>query len=306
MYKKIRTLAAKVEATPGTAEALTATEGTFRAYNVMIQPSPVPEKREAYRQFGNKASIPAAMLGTATFRTDLTHSGSAVPDWAAFLPACGYVESTGVFTPRTEPPGTNVKTMTIGAFFGSNAASSAVFKSIAGASGTFTLVFPAGRPAYIDWTFTGIWQPVTNVSIIVPTYSTDAVLLAKGMTTTFNSVTFCAEQISFEAGNVLEPVFCQTSAVGYKYVGISNREPMVKSNPESALIATQDRHAPLLAAAEAALSLAIGSAITIAAPKAQIVNNQEGDRAGAVIDQLDYQINQNVNAIDEDVSITFS
>jgi hypothetical protein len=306
VYKKIRTLAAKIETTPGTLETLTATEGTYRAYNVMLQPLPTPEKREAYRQFGNIASIPTGMLGVATFRTDLTHDGTTVPDWATLLPACGYVNAAGVFTPRTEPPGSNVKTITIGMWSGSNASGAAQYRRIAGASGTFTINFPSSRSAYIDWTFTGIWQAPTNASIITPTYSTAPVLVAKGMTTSFNSVTFCAEMITFNAGNTVEPIFCQDSAIGYKFVAISNREPMITANPETVINSTQDRYAPLLTPTEQVLSIAIGSAITINAPKAQIVNNQEGDRTGLVIDQLDFQLNQNANAVDEDVSLTFS
>jgi phosphatidylglycerophosphatase A len=80
----------------------------------------------------------------------------------------------------------------------------------------------------------------------------------------------------------------------------------VTSNPESVLVATQDRYAPLLTATEQALSLAIGSAITITATKAQIVNNQEGDREKVVIDELSWQCNKNGTNLDQDVSIVFS
>lgn len=300
LLKRVRVLAAKVEATVGTAESLTNAEGVFNAYNVMIQPGITFEQREAQGQFGTLSAVPGARMGTATFRTDLGYDGSTVPTWASvLLPACGYVNSTGTFTPRSEAPGSNVKTLTIGCYLNGK------FKSLAGAMGTFNLVFPTGRMAYIDWTFTGVWQAPTDTSIIAPTYPTHPTLRAANMTTTFDSVSFCSEQITFDAGNEISMIQCQTGN-GFKNALVHNRAPRFTSNPESVLVATQDRYASLLSSVEASLSLAIGNAITISAPKAQIVNLQEGDREGVVIDEVEWQANKNGTGIDQDVSIVFS
>ena len=299
LMKRIRTLAAKIETTIGTAESLAASEGAFNAYNLMIQAEPTPEQREAQGQFGVLSAIPGALAGTATFRTDLGYDGTAVPSWATvLLPACGYVNATGTFTPRSEAPGSNVKTLTIGSF------QNGMLKSLLGAVGNFTLVFPTGRMAYIDWTFRGVYVQPTDTAIIAPTYPTHATLRAANMTTTFNSVSFCSENITFNSGNEISMIQCQTGN-GFKNAIITDRLPTVTSNPESVLIATQDRYAPLLTATEQALSLAIGSAITITIPKAQIVNNQEGDREKVVIDDLSWQCNKNTT-LDTDVSIVFS
>lgn len=300
LMKRLRVLAAKVETTVGTAESLTSSEGAFNAYNVMIQPEPAFEQREAQGQFGVLSAIPGALSAVATFRTDLGYDGTNVPSWASvLLPGCGYVNSAGTFTPRSEAPGTNVKTLTIGCYL------NGVYKSIAGAVGNFTLVFPTGRMAYIDWEFRGVWVQPTDTAIIAPTYPTHATLRAASMTTTFNSVTFCAENITFNSGNEISIIQCQTGN-GFRNGIITDRLPTVTSNPESVLIATQDRFAPLLTATEQALSLAIGSAITITATKAQIVNNQEGDREKIVIDELSWQCNKNGTNLDQDVSIVFS
>lgn len=300
LLKRVRTLAAKVEATVGTAEALTGSEGAFNAYNVMIQPTITFEQREAQGQFGTLSAVPGARGGTATFRTDLGYDGTTVPSWATVLfPACGYVNNAGTFTPRSEAPGTNVKTLTIGCYLNGK------FKSIAGAMGTFNLVFPTGRMAYIDWTFTGVWQAPTDTAIIAPTYPTHPTLRAANMTTTYNSVSFCSEQITFDSGNLITLIQCQTGN-GFRNALVYDRAPRFTSNPESVLVATQDRYESLLSSTEAALSLAIGSAITISAPAAQIVNAQEGDREGVVIDELEWQANKNGTNLDQDVSLVFS
>ncbi len=301
MLKRIRTLAAKVETTIGTPISLSGTDGAFNAYNLMCQANIPVEQREASGSFNRLSSIPGARSGTMSFRTDLSHDGSTVPGWATtLLPACGWVNAAGTFTPRSEAPGSNVKTLTLGAYV------DGVFKSIAGAVGTFNMVFPSGRMAYIDWTFTGVWQAPTDVAIIAPTYPTEAVLKASSMTTTWDSVAFCFEQLALDAGNEVILRECSTSASGYVSAMIVDRVPKITANPESVLVATQDRFGQWLAGTEAALSIALGSAITISAPKAQVVNLQEGDRNKLVIDEIEWQANKNGATADQEVSIVFS
>ena len=58
LLKRRRVLAAKVEATSGTAETLTSAEGAFNAYDVMIQPEIDKEPREIQGSFGSLAAVP--------------------------------------------------------------------------------------------------------------------------------------------------------------------------------------------------------------------------------------------------------
>lgn len=301
LLKKIRTLAAKVETTIGTAESLSGTDGVFNAFDLMIQPNVPMGEREASGSFNRLSSVPGPRTGTATFKTNVEFNGTDIPQWATtLLPGCGWVNSTGTFTPRSEAPGSNVKTLTIGGYI------NGVFKSIAGATGTFKFVFPSGRTAYIEWTFTGVWQAVTDTAIISPTYPTDSPLRAGSMTTTFDSVAFCFENLSIDAGNQVVMRECSTSASGYISSMIVDRVPKIMANPESVLVATQDRYGKLLAGTEASLSIAIGSAITFTAPKAQVVNIQEGDRNKFVIDDIEWQCNKNGSTADQELSIAFS
>lgn len=301
LLKKIRTLAAKVETTIGTAESLTGAEGVFNAYNVMIQATIPVEERESQGNFGRIGGVPGARTGVATFRTDLGYDGTTVPNWATvLLPACGWVNATGTFTPRSEAPGSNVKTLTIGCFM------NGVYKKISGAVGTFNMVFPSGRRAYIDWTFTGILNAPTDTAMISPTYPTDTPLRAGSMTTTYDSVAFCFESLSIDAGNQVVMRECSTNVSGYASGIITDRYPKITANPESVLVATQDRFGQWLAGSEASLSIAIGSAITITAPKAQVINLQEGDRNRVVIDEIEWAANKNGTTADQELSIVFS
>lgn len=305
LLKRKRVLAAKIETTSGTAIALTGTDASYNAYDIMIQPEIEFIDREGQGSFGHLPSVPGGYKGKATFKTDVSWDGTLTePAWAdAFLPACGLVKTGQVFTPRSEAPGSNVKTLTIGCYV------DGIFKSICGAAGTFKLVCPTGKMAYIEWEFTGVWVPPTDVAIISPTYPTASALRYANSTTTWNSVALCLENITLDIGNEVIMREC-AAANGYEAALITNRKIKITGNPETKLVATQDRYGQLLAMTEGILTWDIDgpttSVLTIAAPKAQLVKNQEGDRNKMVVDDLEWQANQNASTIDTELSITFT
>ena len=118
MLRRKRVLAAKIESTIGTAETLAAADAAMNIYNPIIQATIDMEARQGQGGFGMFSSVPGGRIGVATFRTYLEWDGTVTePSWAdTFLPACGYVKTGQVYTPRTEAPGTNVKTLTIGVY----------------------------------------------------------------------------------------------------------------------------------------------------------------------------------------------
>lgn len=89
-----------------------------------------------------------------------------------------------------------------------------------------------------------------------------------------------------------------------------DRNPKITTDPLSVFVGTQDRYGNFFAGTEAAFSLSIAapssSAITLAAPKAQIIRIAEGDRGMMAMDDMELQCNKNVDAIDQEFSITFS
>lgn len=306
LLKRKRVMAAKVETTIGTAESLTASEGAFNAYNVMIQPTIEVEEREGQGGFGYLPGSPGARQGVATFRTDLGWDGtSTMPTWASvLLPACGFVETSQVYTPRSEAPGSNVKTLTIGCYI------DGVLKRIAGAVGTFQLVLPTGRMGYIDWTFTGVWQAPTDASIIAPTYPTASPIRFASATATYDGVAQRVEQVTIDAGNEVVMREDPTTAAGYISALITNRKPIISAAPESQLVATDDTYGDWIAAAQAEWEIELdgpnGSTITISAPKAQIQNAQEGDRNRMVTNDIEWFCGKNGATHDEELSITFA
>lgn len=304
--KRKRVLAAKIEATIGTAEALTAAEAAMNIYNPMIQCNTEMEQREGQGGFGYFSSTPAGRVGVATFRTYLEWDGTATePTWAdTFLPAAGWVKSGQVYTPRSEAPGSNVKTLTIGLY------EDGLFKSIAGAMGTGVVNLPTGKQAYIDWTFTGVWQEPTDVAILAPTYPTAKPLRFAGGLAEWNDVNLCTEMVTVDLGNTVIMRECPTTEAGFLSAFITNRQPKISLNPEAVTVAAQDRWGAWLAQTEYALELDLGgpgnSVLSFDAPKAQIINNQEADRNGMVTDEIEMQCNKNGATHDQELSITFT
>ena len=284
-------------------------------YNTVIQPTVDMEAREGQGGFGYLTSVAGSRSGKATFRTYLEWDGSETePAWAeTFFPACGWVKSGQVYTPRSEAPGSNVKTLTIGAYQ-HDGATGTVFKSIAGAMGTFRVTLPTGKAGYIDWEFTGVWQPPSNTTMITPTYPTDLPLRFGGGLAEWNDVNLCTSSVVIDAGNEVILRECPTKTAGYISALITNRQPKVTADPEASTIAAQNRWAAWLAMTEYALELDVAgptgtssdAVLAFDAPKAQINNNQEGNRGRLVTEQLEFLCNKNGATHDQELSITFT
>lgn len=307
LYKRRRTLAAKVEATPGTAESLTAAEGVFNAYDLMYQPSISFDDREGSGSFNYLTAQPQAQSATITFKTDLAWDGTSTEPtiFSVLMPACGWTESTNVWKPRSEPPGTNVKTLTMGVYV------DGVLKTIKGASGSWVMTLTTGQMITIEWTFTGLYVEPSDVAIIAPTYPTDAPLrFASAAACTFNSVKLLVQQITINSGNEVVLLEDATQASGYSYACITNRKPTITANPESVLVATQNRHNiwtnSLAYAIQVTLDGPSSSTLGITAPKAQLINVQESDRNRVVTDELEFLCTKNGATQNEELYFTFT
>jgi hypothetical protein len=306
LLKRKRVLAAKTETTIGTAESLSGTNAGFNAYDIMVQTETEFDTREAEGAFALRPSVPQGYKGKATFKIDAGWDGtSTVPAWAdTFLPACGWVKSGSVFTPRTEAPGSNVKTLTIAAYI------DGMRKLLSGCVGTFKLNCPSGKAAFFEFEFIGIWSTPTDVSILAPTYATALPLRFANSSTQWNSADLQLESLVLDSGNEMTLRQSAVATSGFIAGIITNRLVKVTGNPEAKLVATQDRYGALLAMTEGALTWDLdgptNSKITVAAPKAQIVAAQEGDRNKLVTDELEWQCNRNGSTADQEASITFT
>lgn len=305
LLRRKAVFAAKVETTVGTAESLTGAEGVYNARDFEIQPSISMTRREGQGGFNYLTSIPEGMMGTCKIVHDITYNGTDIPSWASvLLPACGWVDAAGTFSPKSEAPGSNVKTLTIGHYKDGKR------QLLSGAMGTFKIVCPTGKLAYIEFTFTGKYSSnETDTAIIAPTYPTVAPLRFAAGALTWNSVALCTSNVEIDAGNsvIMRECVNASDRSGYISALVTNRAPVITADPESVLVATQDRDSLWLTPTAQAMVIQIGttgSSVTINAPKAQLENKQQGNRNDMLTDDLTWLATANTT-VDTELTIVF-
>jgi hypothetical protein len=308
LLRRRSVFAAKVETTVGTAESLTTAEGVYNGMDFKIQPSVAMTRREGQGGFNYLPSVPEGMMGTCTVKMECAWDGAALPAWASvLLPACGWVETSQVFSPVTAGPGTSgVKTITIGHYKDGKRS------LLSGAMGTFKIVCPTGKIAYFEFTFTGKYSTnETDTTLLAPTYPTSLPLRFAQGALTFNSVALCTASVEVDAGNSVQMRECVNASdrSGYISAIVTDRAPIITADPESVLVATQDREALWLESSAQAFSMQIGATgsgvIVVAAPKAQLENKQDEERNGIMTDALTWLCTKG-SAADTELTITFT
>ena len=306
LLRRRAVFAAKTETTVGTAETITASEGAYNARDFSIQPTVAVTRREGQGGFNYLAGIPEGMMGTCSIVHDLSYDGTTIPTWASvLLPACGWVDTAGTFSPVSSGPGANgVKTLTIAHYKDGKRS------LLSGAMGTFKISCPTGKVAFITFTFTGKYSSnETDTAIIAPTYPTTLPMRFSPGVLTWNSVDLCTSNVEVDAGNSVIMRECVDVAdrSGYKSAIVTNRAPVITADPESELVATQDRDAKWLTSTPEAFSMRVGvsaASIVIAAPKAQLENKQQGNRSDMMTDDVTWLATKG-SAADTELTIAF-
>jgi hypothetical protein len=304
LLRKRRVLAAKIEATPGDAETLAAADGAFNVFDPQINPSIEFAERPGQGVFSPLPGTLGARGGQITFTTEI-YSGATTPPWAStLLPACGFIETTGVFAPVSKPPGPDgVKTLTLGLYEDGR------LKVLRGCMGTFVITFPAGRKPTIAWTYTGLWVDPTDATLIAPTYPTESPLRFASAALTIGGVTPKIEQMTIDAGNTVVLREDANDASGYATALVTDRRIVGSINPEAQKISADDVYGDWLSRAQKALAMTLGgdnNQIKFAAPKLQFTNVQDADRNGMIVDQIDFQLCRDDAAGDDELTIDFS
>jgi hypothetical protein len=309
LLRRRSVFAAKTEDTIGTAETLAGTDGVFNARDFLVTPAIPIERREGQGGFNHVKGVPGPMQGTCVITHDLQYNGTDIPTWASvLLPACGWVESGGLFSPISRGPGGAglPKTLTIGHYFDGK------LRRLSGAMGTFVINMPTGQPATIVFTFTGkYFENESDATLIAPTYPTPPSLRFANGSITWASVALCTASVTIDAGNQVIMRECANASdrTGFRSALITNRIPIITADPESVLVATQNREAQWVDMTTGALTLVINgtgnSNITISAPAAQIENNQPGNRNDMITDQLTWLATRGTNP-DEELTIDFN
>lgn len=295
-----RVLAAKAEATPGTAESLTATEGVFNVYDMEFNSDMQRVDRDGQSALSRLPAVPGQRPATMSFGVDLyADAVGAVPDWATvFLTACGMAETTKVFSPETG----STDTVTIGAY------TDGLLKLVVGAMGTFTIDLTSGEHGRINFEFTGKYGGTTDVALITPTYPTIIPPRFGGGVLTLGSYTPRISTAQIVQNNTVTNRMDATDVTGILAAEITDRDYTMTMDPEADTVAAFDAYGNQIAGTEVAFTAVIGATnnqVTLAAPKSQIVTNTDGDRDGLLTHDNEFKLNRSAAAGDDEFTITF-
>jgi hypothetical protein len=240
LLSRRKVLTAKVEATSGTLETLTAAEGVFNVFDFDMQPAISMTDRPSQATFTNLPATPESYGATVSFKLHTYGTGTGgIPAWASvFLPGCGWTAALQVFSPKSETPGSNVKTLSIGMYI------DGLYKKLRGCAGSFKIIGEAGKAGVIDFTFSGVWQPVTSTALVTPTYPTALPMRVANSTMTWGAWSPIFSKFEVDAGNevYLRPSQASTGSDGSGLAAacIVNRKVVGTFDPESVVTGTYD------------------------------------------------------------------
>ena len=241
--------------------------------------------------------------GSLKFKVEAVGSGTAGTALAYALvlfEACAMTQSGGLFTPLSASASQQAATMGVYEDGGRG--------MLAGAMGTWTFNGEDGKIGYFEFDFKGVWQPVTDVTMFTPQFSTVIPPAFAGATLTVGAFSPKLSKVSIAYGAKVEMREDVTNVAGYIALIITDRKVTGKLDPEMSLVASYDQFGIWLAGTPAALSIAYGASgagFTIAAPVIQYTGIKEGDRNGKVISNEDFICAQNGSTPDSEISIQF-
>jgi hypothetical protein len=304
----------KQEATQGTAITMTATDALL-VENLEYDPNFELVKRDFYRNsLDQLASMIGKRFARVKFRTELKGSGSAGTAYAplgASIQATGMVEtvSAGVsvtYAPTSAAASANYfgpgKSITIEWYM------DGLKHVIAGCVGKKTLKCEAGKIAYIEFEFTGIYAEPTDTAAGTQTYNATKPPLVMGVTFSVHTLSAVINSLSVEDGNEIGERPSAAAATAIAGFMIKGRAPMATIDPEMETVATHNFFNKVTTAAEASMSIAIGATagniITCTWPKSQYIGPKYAERNGILVMQMSVQLNQ--NAGDDYEAIVFT
>lgn len=296
-------IAAKIETSPGTYEALAAADAAHNVMNLVVTPDVPSINRPGQSNLSKLASVPAGRKCKVAFDTDLvgTASNGTDPLWATtFLAAAGWLGNTNVWKPSTLDP----STISIGVY------QDGLMYKIVGAKGNCEIRLKTGEPGVVHFEFEGVLSANTDVALLAPTYPTVIPPRFAGATFTVGGLTPKCSTATFKFSNTIKVAEDPATASAYHRAYIVDRAFEFTCDPEASLVATYDPQSLMFAGTEVAISCALGATagnvITIAVPKAQIINVQPGDRDGLHVHNLTCVMNRNASLGDDEASITFA
>lgn len=306
--KRNSQVAMKIETTSGTAEALTAAEGTMNVHNLQISNAFSNfTQRPLQGSSGFLAGVAGARAVRISFDIFLAGKGAAtVPQYAIVLfQACGMAYDASNYWFFPESTFASQKTASIGVY------ENGVLKLARGCAGSFRINAVHGEPAVISFDMTGVFDGISDTNNLVITHETVIPPRVAAATMTLGAWTPIISTFTLDSGNDVQLQQTVGNTEAYIRAFVASRQITGTLDAEQKLVATKDVMADYLASTEAALTFSYGTVqynkIAITCPKAQISDVQYGERNGLITTNLNYQANTDSAAgFDNELKIAFS
>jgi len=231
LLSRRRQLGAKVEATKGTVQTITAAEAKF----LIINPRITPEYENFTREYLQESLSPKGMITTRkmvrlefSIEARCTNDSVTADSWGALFQGCGFAEdATGtpdlVYAPTSSL--STMKTLTLKLFMDGFAV------TITGAMGNVEMSASVGQPMLWNFNFFGVLSAAGDVSLLTITQEAGVPPAFQNLSMTVNTKTPCIESLSINMNNDVQPIICANEAEGVEYVAITGRNTELTMNP---------------------------------------------------------------------------
>lgn len=235
-----KVLLAKIETTYGTDPTPTGAANAVLVRNFSATPQEADfVDRDLVRPYlGRSEQLPAGIRAILEFEVELQASGTAgtPPAWGTLMRACGHSETIVASTSVTYAP---ISSAFESATFYFNV--DGVLHKLTGARGTWSLSMKIKEIPTLKFTFTGIYNTVTDTAAPAPTYTPwkDPLPVTNINTTPFTLHSFAAVMSELTV-DMAGAIAHRTLVGGAEAVLITDREPQGSITIEATTIAAKD------------------------------------------------------------------
>lgn len=281
---KKKVLLGIIEATYNTDPNPTGAANAILCRNVNLNPleQDTVDRNLVRPYLGLSKKIPTGSRVVLDFEVELQGSGTAgtAPAWGPFMRACGHSQTIVASTSVTYAPvSSSFDSVTIYVNV------DGVLHKLTGARGTFSLSMPNKDIPVLKFTFTGLWNAVTDTAAPTPTYTAwkDPLVVNALNTTPFTLHGYppVMSELSFDMAGTLVH---RSLVGGSEQVLITDRAPAGSLTIEATTVAQKDWWAIARNATLGALSIThgtvAGSKVQFQGPQVQLSDLKYSDMDG--------------------------
>lgn len=302
-------VAAKLEVTEGTAETLAAADANFLVREPRFEADiPMDPRENLDASLSPHSSVPGAQMARLTFRVELKGSGAAgtAPALGKLLKACGFGETVVPATSVSyEPISTGIQSLTMALYRDGKRF------QMRGARGTFVYEGRDGAAGVFNFTFSGVYDGVTDVPMLTGT-GIETTLPPALLNAAFAVHGFSAKlsSLSIDIGNAITMRSDISKPEGYFSAALTGRAARGTMDPEDELVATHDWYGRWKAGTTGNLTFqhagGVGNICTVTAPKVQYARIAPASRDGVETLGLDFLLVRSVAGGNDEVKFAFT